>query len=322
MSLVDTGVVNLNTFLPFVIETFLYGTYSVLFFLCSHILWKRKRQGYRIHLFSIGLLYLLSSIHMILEYALISKRPFNALQAYLLLVGFTKSDEAGERGMFVTSIVLAFMINLTADAILIYRCYVIWGHNRRIIIAPALGSLCTTVAIIFQFWGLKNDKAAGTFGAMFLFFMTFITNVLVISLTAGRIWWLNRRLSMVMKLPEDVQRRSKTAISVLLESGMLYPLSILVNVIIFFAYNPNILSTREYKENTFWAIPFVYQSVGIAPTLMVVRVGLGWSTEDPVSSASSSRRTKIQLPAFKPGNTTDPFEQEKDEYPGKQTSPV
>ncbi|KAJ7585062.1 hypothetical protein C8J56DRAFT_141824 [Mycena floridula] len=311
MSLVDTGVTDLNTFLPLVIETFLYGTYSVLFFVCTHILRKHKRPCHRIHLFSIAFLYLLSSIHMILEYVLVSKRPFNALQAYLLLVGFTQSNGKGERAMFVTQIVLAFAINLTADAILIYRCYAIWGCNRRVIIAPILGSLSTTVAIVFQFWGFKDDKAAGNFGAMLLAVMTLATNVLVISLTAGRIWWISHR--MASYLPKDVQQRSKTAISVLLESGMLYPLSILANFIIIFAYNPNILSTHEYNKNTFWAMPFVYQSVGIAPTLMLVRVGLGWSTEDPISS-SSSRRTKTHLPAFTPENTAHRFQCESDLY--------
>ncbi|KAJ7216115.1 hypothetical protein C8J57DRAFT_1396574 [Mycena rebaudengoi] len=82
----------------------------------------------------------------------------------------------------------------------------------------------------------------------------FFTNVLAASLAAGRIWYLSRRIAR-------------------LESGLIYPATFLISVGIY-------LSPTRPTVSVLICISACYHIVGIVPTLIIVRVGLGVSTDD------------------------------------------
>ncbi|KAJ7590749.1 hypothetical protein C8J56DRAFT_541287 [Mycena floridula] len=105
---------------------------------------------------------------------------------------------------------------------------------------------------------------------------TFMTNVLATSLTAGRIAWISRTAARL--LPTHTKRRYDTSCAIMLETGIIYPLTLVVLVICTVVYGA--LATTEVSTIAYnLVVAILYQVVGIAPTLIVVRVGLGVSVD-------------------------------------------
>ncbi|KAJ7190175.1 hypothetical protein GGX14DRAFT_483653 [Mycena pura] len=63
--------------------------------------------------------------------------------------------------------------------------------------------------------------------------MTFFTNVLAASLAAGRIWWICRRASYFLN--RSAHRKYSDLIAILLESGLIYPASLIATIAVFVA---------------------------------------------------------------------------------------
>uniref|UniRef100_A0A0W0FAG2 Uncharacterized protein n=1 Tax=Moniliophthora roreri TaxID=221103 RepID=A0A0W0FAG2_MONRR len=103
-----------------------------------------------------------------------------------------------------------------------------------------------------------------------------VVNSLVTLLTAGRIWWVGRQ---AMKV---VGKQYRTIIAILLESGMLYPIAIIVPLIL----GPS--GTDVSPVNLF---PITYQVAGIAPTLIIVRAQSGKAIESVDQVVSTLRYT-------------------------------
>jgi len=117
-----------------------------------------------------------------------------------------------------------------------------------------------------------------TYGTIDLWLATtFFTNIIVVLLTAGRIWWIGRKSGAI--LGPSTLRRVNSAIAIILESGIIYPVSIILAGTLFITRTPFVV------YGPFIAI--AYQAVAIAPTLMIVRVSLGVSTDDVESSVEN-----------------------------------
>ncbi|KAK6977575.1 Zn(2)-C6 fungal-type domain-containing protein [Favolaschia claudopus] len=152
--------------------------------------------------------------------------------------------------------------NIVADGLLIYRCYVIW-NTIYIIIAPVILLIATMI-----------------FGYMVqlkLFFILSLTvNLFVPTLVAARLWWVTRRL----RGPGGAatRRKGRNAMIIILESGLIYSAVVSIHMA-FFHYN-------DPRDQVVFAA--LGQIVGIVPTLIIVRVGLGVSAGDSPSSASAT----------------------------------
>ncbi|KAJ7909988.1 hypothetical protein B0H13DRAFT_2013341 [Mycena leptocephala] len=122
--------------------------------------------------------------------------------------------------------------------------------------------------------------------------MAGITNILLMCLTAGRIWYIRRQTRPLME--QSSQKRYGTAIAIIFESGVLYSLCVIIYVI-----STSINSTsasaslpqQTYASRTIfkgvaWAM--VQIGVNIVPTLILVRVGLGRSTENTLPTTLGS----------------------------------
>ncbi|KAJ7579924.1 hypothetical protein C8J56DRAFT_759289, partial [Mycena floridula] len=99
---------------------------------------------------------------------------------------------------------------------------------------------------------------------------------------AGRIWWITEKAQVL--LSEQTKKRYNTATAVILESGMIYPMLLLVVVIIVFAFGGSLGSSvfigLIYQVVVSICPPSLYNLSyyhlqDIAPTLIIVRVGLG-----------------------------------------------
>ncbi|KAI3615189.1 hypothetical protein WG66_003427 [Moniliophthora roreri] len=128
--------------------------------------------------------------------------------------------------------------------------------------------------------------------------MSVIVNISITTLTAGRIWWMCRQ-------SHGNERFYKSVLGIVIESGLIYPISTLVHVII--------RQAISYRDIPFEFSCISYQTAGIAPTLIAVRVQLGKTVENtmhdqavvseinfssypPLSDFSTSDNIRNQVP--------------------------
>ncbi|KAJ3810743.1 hypothetical protein EV368DRAFT_82020 [Lentinula lateritia] len=140
-----------------------------------------------------------------------------------------------------------------------HRCYRLWNSTKRVIIVPFLSIPACFVLWVIGF--LSSLGKVSIVNTQIYFFIAALTQNLYLSgMIAGRIWWLNRRIKKVVGPP------SRDLLGPVLESAALTP--------IFF-----VLWLASYFDNFFGGpvlSPYALtQIVGIASSLVVVRIGLG-----------------------------------------------
>ncbi|KAJ7728198.1 hypothetical protein B0H16DRAFT_243889 [Mycena metata] len=271
-------------YFPLVIDSLAYGVYSVLFFQSVHILLSRRRHKYKFYLICMITLFLLSTLHIALSWAwaIITDTADTAIYEVISLENpppdLYGPDDSYSLHRIATFIKVRYLIaNTIADAIIIYRCYVIWGYNKRVIAFPAFGYGCTLVAGILSLVPLS--RAATRVAVAVIIAATFVTNVSAASLAAGRIWWISHRVALFLGRNSRQEYDNLTAI--LLESGLIYPASLIITIVVFLSPAPAV--------SDLICLAGVYHIVAIAPTLIIVRVGLGVSTDAVETSVAISR---------------------------------
>jgi len=256
-------------------EVFLYGGYTVLFGFYIHLLHTRGlwRQAWRNHVLPIAtiLLFILCTAHLtsLLACTALLDRAELTDSKYIDLVNQSPSTESisirTTNSIYVTS-------NVLADAIFIFRCFAIWNFRWGIIIIPT----CFTIAVAALGYSVSVTFIP-TWNILFLgsIGMSFCTTVMLMGLSAGRIWWLARKARQV--LGKKMISRYYTVCAMILESGALYCAGAMAFIILFV-----VLWTRNISyvaETAFSMGAILGQLVGIAPTIIAVRVGLGKSIE-------------------------------------------
>ncbi|KAJ7679392.1 major facilitator superfamily domain-containing protein [Mycena polygramma] len=120
--------------------------------------------------------------------------------------------------------------NVVTDSVFIYRCFVIWRRNGRIVALPLLMLIATTV---LGFLLAYEDDLATPYhlhhripyvtpvaktlyhlDCRLPYLIVVATNVLLMGLTAGRIWWIRRDASLVLESAHV--RRYNTAIAIII----------------------------------------------------------------------------------------------------------
>ncbi|KAJ7328711.1 hypothetical protein DFH08DRAFT_315155 [Mycena albidolilacea] len=184
--------------------------------------------------------------------------------------------------------------NVIADSIFILRCYAIWNFQLKIIIFPILLTLAVAgVGYTNAFWPLhvpNSLRSPSLVVAEFSFkllkisnLLSIFTTVILMILTAGRIWWMARTARTL--LGRTVTRKYYTACAIILESGAITCASAIAFAAIGFTLDPIYSTTGAVLG----------QLVGIAPTIIAVRVGLGRSV-DNVESFVAAQGGDCTLP--------------------------
>ncbi|KAJ3983179.1 hypothetical protein F5890DRAFT_1566719 [Lentinula detonsa] len=234
---------------PTVAHLFLYGLHTSLFGVAIGIIFARKRRLYdkTIHLLVLTLLFIICTASAI---------------ARLVFVGL---DTSGIKYSNTTPVYIIIGLhcfaNLIADALLIYRCYHIWTPYKFILYPPMLGLLANfgigiAALIDWNFYWL-------------FMFITLVENLYLTAVTAGRIWYINRE-SKIM-LGSKVHSRYQVIMASILESGSLYCLVLIVTALTLAL--PRHAFSQVLMFNVMLNIQI--QIVGIAQSLLIVRVGLG-----------------------------------------------
>ncbi|KAJ7438208.1 hypothetical protein B0H11DRAFT_2293977 [Mycena galericulata] len=227
------------------IGTLFYGIYLVLFCICIYILLHRPRDtGNTVLLVTAIALFTLSTIQTI----------FN------IILGAADVDdiEIPYNQILLADSMIYVANNIIADGLVIWRCYIIWNRNIYIVALPIILLVVTS---IFG-WDILLPLPP-------FFELSLATNVLVTSLTAGRIWWICRQARTHLKT--DTQKRSVASISIIIESGVIYSASVLVYLIL--GAIPSALVMQDP------IVEMLAQVVGIVPTLIIVRVSIGMSVQ-------------------------------------------
>ncbi|KAJ7732924.1 hypothetical protein DFH07DRAFT_968198 [Mycena maculata] len=186
------------------------------------------------------------------------------------------------KAVYVTS-------NIMADAIFIFRCYAVWNSRIRIVLLPIILTIALAVfgytdAVSQSFFFYDNYTASLTLDAAIA--TSVFTTFVLMGLSAGRIWWLARSARQVMG--RKITGKYYTICAMILESGALYCVGGIAYVIV----------AEIYPATTSGAV--LGQLVGIAPTIIAVRVGLGQSVESVNSFVATARPRACSPLEFRP----------------------
>ncbi|KAJ6533567.1 hypothetical protein B0H19DRAFT_1272213 [Mycena capillaripes] len=259
------------------VGTFFYRIYLVLFCICTYILLHRpSSRGNTVLLVTTSLLFIFSTILMVLTLILVT--------ADIEKLASIPYDNIQNAAYVVYSI-----NNSIADGLVIYRCYVVWNRDWRVIVLPVMLLVAST------------GKACGLdifLEAIPQFAVILTTNLLATLLTGKSSLCRQPRAY----LGAAAQRRYASTIALVVESGMVYSATILTFLIVISF--PSVAPTLEEPLLQIvtqvmiilsWTCLDVQIPQGIAPTLIIVRVGLGVSVEDSMSTFRAATTASIAL---------------------------
>jgi len=201
------------------------------------VLHTRRSPNYKLHLGCIITLFVLSTIHITIAYAWASitdTADFAIYEVFTLQnplpVLYAPGDPSVVRRLGFLIKLRWVLANTLADGFLIYRCYVIWGSNWRAVAFPLLSYACT---IIGGFLSLLPLSGSSERAALVLAYgTTFFTNVMASLLAAGRIWWMSRRISILLG-KRRAQSKYMDLTAIILESGLIYPATLIITIVVY-----------------------------------------------------------------------------------------
>ncbi|KDQ58505.1 hypothetical protein JAAARDRAFT_206414 [Jaapia argillacea MUCL 33604] len=184
------------------------------------------------------------------------------------------SDQAS-----AASSVFAALTQLVSDIIMIYRSYQLWEKNIWIIALPVLSLIGTTIVglwyseVILEIAASASGPVSRSIALNILAqkllalvnILSAVTTVLTTVLIVSRIWWITRGIQDT--LGSRATRRYHRIIRMILESGLVFSVTLIVSAVFLFSPSTWDLSAPVADIAASLAV--------IAPTLIVIRVGLG-----------------------------------------------
>ncbi|KAJ7654038.1 hypothetical protein DFH06DRAFT_1416850 [Mycena polygramma] len=276
------------------VATFLYGILLILLGMAAFLLYHWTGPSRKTLAMVTLALAILSTAQITLQIS------GNALQ--LRLVRLALEGEAlplktvtSFRNIFVAKDFLFVTNNIVTDSLFIYRCFIVRGRNARVAALPLLLLLATSVlgylfasGNIFGF--APAYHIAYHIDTRVPIAMGLATNMVLMGLTAGRIWWIRREACV---LQSAHVKKYNTTIAIILESGAIYCISNLLYLIPGSTLQVNSSSSllRPMVSGVPPTVVAVFEAsmpqiMNIAPMLMIVRVGLDRARDvgDPVAA--------------------------------------
>jgi len=194
------------------------------------------------------------------------------------------------------------------DGILIYRCYIVYGRNWKIIIPSVIlwlgGTVCGCL-VAATYATLKSAALIDVSNAVpFVDGMASLSlsmNVLTTGLIVWKIWSIDKQTSAMFSTD---RRRSKLhrAMRITIDSAALYTISIFIFVMTYVTG-----SNANYATSD-----MVVQVVGISFNLIIIRVGNKRSNGNTIPSTQQNTQRKLQhsfpLSSFRHGSSQDDSE--------------
>ncbi|KAI0086915.1 hypothetical protein BDY19DRAFT_1058451 [Irpex rosettiformis] len=174
--------------------------------------------------------------------------------------------------------------SLLLDGVVIYRAWVVWGKDIRVVSLPLLawcGLLASCIGINVALLTPSTKKLEGIFSPDIgqwitcMWSMTLITNVSATVLLAYKIWRTNR-LATLWRANDQLS----PALRVVIESGVIYSLSLVVALVTFAIHSPGHSIVLD----------LISAIISIVYNMIIIRVGLA---SDPLLR----RRTNVKYEA-------------------------
>ncbi|KAK0487102.1 hypothetical protein IW261DRAFT_590724 [Armillaria novae-zelandiae] len=299
-------------FLALVLETLLYGAFTVLFIAALYVIFQ-KRSGINTKLLlTVIAIWILATVHLILDItraieAFVELESGGALQYYSDL---SNPLQAAKTAIYV-------ILTLVGDGFVIYRCFVVWNRRWYIIPGPILllcgtgvGGFGATVAFSHAAPGAEVFLPNIVPWVTSFISMTLCTNIVCTSLIAYRIISIQRTVRDVIQV-----NLARSALMMIVESAAVYSASVLSLMITY-----TLGSNAQYT-----VLDLTAPLIGITFTIIILRVSLGISSRELTAlsqtgldrstapqSFSLSRRTPVAV------NVSHLVEMDSGDYPAQR----
>ncbi|PBK83507.1 hypothetical protein ARMGADRAFT_1089350 [Armillaria gallica] len=287
---------------------FVYGFYTGLFGISIwQLLAVKKISRARLYMGCIiTALYIFSMIYVVASWIEMSR-------AFVFATSFRARYDSWYSSLFWKIVGdTATALNLIiADCTIIWRCWIVWAHNWRIIILPIffiIGEIVCGVNIVVYQLTVSFEDETQTHWAVAIMAATVGTNILCTTLIVARILYNARRHRGIM----DGIRTYRGVLEIVVESAALHSI-IFVALVIFYPIEGN---GYMYPQALMFPI------TGIAPTLIILRVtsGQGRPKESSVETQSSLHFQTSRGSAIEP--VTDEGEEDAIQGNTGGTAPV
>ncbi|KAG2745487.1 hypothetical protein P692DRAFT_20955139 [Suillus brevipes Sb2] len=275
--------INVTQAVGLICEALLYGVYCVLFVVSVVILIKRYQISNRVIWVANCLLFATSTAHFALM--------FNHF--YIALENDPFAKFANETSVLLGANLMISVVDIIGDLLLLYRCWLVWGKNYYVIILPLLTALAgfgcilpipSLVLSINPTSPVPPTEIVPLTTAGYA--LPLCTNIMVTGLIAGRLWYLSR-IPIIDEHGKPVVLKIAAGgrpMMLIIESGALYMVTQLIFVVLVAIRNPaeavlSLAGTQIY---------------GIVSTLIIIRVGLGISSEQTMVMSSTQIEFRSQ----------------------------
>ncbi|KAJ8096231.1 hypothetical protein PM082_011360 [Marasmius tenuissimus] len=277
------------------------------------VLITRKRDSYRVFGVLISVLFVIATIGVVFQHAIEVRKAEQYLVWYTIILPpfanvpsrevLMPSEGSSENAVFLRKLydllsspgdawsrtynsltfglqILTLLGNCVTDVLLLSRCFLLWGRDFRYIIIPGLFCLGVNIYAFDTFVNFPFAVCAA------------LSNVFLTMMIAGRIIYISRQVSRYLPSGGSFQRTYRTAVSATLESGMIYPLILIMHastgvgshVIDGSVGSANTglerLTVELLAESTYHALLPI---MGISSTIVIVRATLGLAIHDEKS---------------------------------------
>ncbi|OJT13692.1 hypothetical protein TRAPUB_9791 [Trametes pubescens] len=180
----------------------------------------------------------------------------------------------------VAKVTIHSVNSILGDSIVVWRCWHVWGGNWRVCVVPILLIIASAVcgfsqAIIFAEAKTVHSAFANELERWngSLFSLSLVTNVVVTTLIAARIWFTTRETK---EFGLQSSFRYTKVLVLIVESAMIYSFALIVEITLYFI-----------GSNAFYIVyDPIAQLTGIVPTMIIVMSVLGLTAGDFESAAT------------------------------------
>ncbi|TFK47901.1 hypothetical protein OE88DRAFT_759508 [Heliocybe sulcata] len=280
----------------FGLEALLYGLYVGAFATSIVFLtWQRRTRNVNWLMLTLSsLLYVAATVHI-------------AFTFYIVLSAFiTRRDAPGGPAALVgtayyqlKSISAMYVCDILGNLVLLHRCWLVWERRVFAILLPALLASAFVVpvtAILSSVeLGRQPPNNTGFAGAVGIFaeaslILSLVTNLSLTLIISGRIYYMAKGLD------QTQARKYRTVVGMVVESGAIFSAAQIALVVMYARHSEAIWIMTN-------SAPQIYC---LAPTLIIVRVGLGRTSgthseqERSVRSMRTSRLRHSNHPIVEP----------------------
>ncbi|KAF8880628.1 hypothetical protein BD779DRAFT_1069533 [Infundibulicybe gibba] len=218
------------------VEILLYGIYVCLFVQSMYIMASKAREN----ITSVKVFFIATVLLFIIATCNVAINFYRLLRGYIWL-----RDTVGPEAYFgdfqrwdnTANDALLFIMTWIGDALVIYRCWIIWNYNYYVIILPAMlmtVSVGVNTASMYWFSHLDRISFARLMKLMSAIYpLAFAQNTLATGLIAYRIWTQHRASVRVGVHNTGSRMNLMYIVRIVVESAMVYTVQLLILIVLY-----------------------------------------------------------------------------------------